>query len=282
MPRNPEKCRLLHGPYRAPSLKRGDRADCHLRGTAKITSWTSARIAWPRCLPLNSKGHPALLLDDELARAVRTEAAAAVCYWWGVSHGAVERWRKALDVTRTNNPRTHELMLEASRAGAEGIKAREWTDEERDAKRRLAKRLKLARHIKPGYHGPLWTAEQKQLLGTLPDVARRTGRSENAVRIMREKMGLPNPESSAWTAEELAQPGTATDAKVADRIGRTPSVSHRSGLPSASGRRGGQRDEAVGSGAEVAAARRRALSEGSHDEPRQAESVCRLDGVRLP
>jgi hypothetical protein len=31
----------------------------------------------------NRKGHPALLLDDELARAVRTEAKAAVGFWWG-------------------------------------------------------------------------------------------------------------------------------------------------------------------------------------------------------
>jgi hypothetical protein len=34
-----------------------------------------------------------LLLDDELARAVRTEAAAAVCYHWGVTVGVV--WRRA-------------------------------------------------------------------------------------------------------------------------------------------------------------------------------------------
>jgi hypothetical protein len=226
MPRTLNKYLLLHGPYRPPRLHIGARTDCQLRGTVVITSWTDARISWPRCLPLQSKGHPSLLLDYELARAVRTESAAAVRYWWGVSHGVVERWRKVLEVTRTNNPRTHQLMLEACRAGAEGIKTKEWTDQERDAKRRLAKKLKLVRHIKPGYHGPLWTDEQNQLLGTLPDseVARRTGRTENAVRIKREKIGLPNPESRGWTPEELAQLGTATDAKVADRIGRTASA----------------------------------------------------------
>jgi hypothetical protein len=72
-----------------------------------------------------------------------------------MSHGVVQRWRRALGVTRTNNHRTHQLMLEACQAGAEAMKAREWTDEERDAKRRLAKKLKLTRNIKPGYHGPL-------------------------------------------------------------------------------------------------------------------------------
>ena len=107
-----------------------------------------------RCLPVGTKGHPSLLLDDELARAVRTEAAAAIRFWWGVSHGVVRHWRKVLEVTRTNNPGTHRLVQANAEAGAEAIKAKEWTDEERDAKRRLAKKLKLVRHIKPGFHGP--------------------------------------------------------------------------------------------------------------------------------
>jgi hypothetical protein len=227
MPRTiPDKCRLLHGPYRPPRLHVGARTDCLMRGTVVITSWTDARISWPRCLPLQTKGHPSLLLDDELARAVRTEAAAAIRFWWGISHRVVRRWRRLLDVTRTNNPGTHRLVQASAEAGAEAIRAKEWTEEERDAKRRLAKKLKLVRHIKPGYHGPRWTEEQEQLLGTLPDseVALRTGRTEYAVRLEREQMGLPNPESRAWTPEELWHLGTATDGRVAERIGRTPSA----------------------------------------------------------
>jgi hypothetical protein len=83
MPRIPYKCRLFHAPYRPPRLHVGSRADCLMRGTVVITSWTDAKISWPRCWPLEGKSHPSLLVDDELARAVRTEAAAAVCYWWG-------------------------------------------------------------------------------------------------------------------------------------------------------------------------------------------------------
>jgi hypothetical protein len=105
-----DKQRLLHGPYQAPALRVGDRTECLLRGTVVITSWTAARISWPRCLPVASKGHPSLLLDTELARAVRAEAAAAVMYWWGVSDGVIHRWRMFLDVTRTNNARSHERM----------------------------------------------------------------------------------------------------------------------------------------------------------------------------
>jgi hypothetical protein len=89
MPRIPEKCRLLHGPYHAPPLQRGDRATCHLRGTVKITSFTAARISWPRCRAVESKGGSGVLLDDELARAVRTESAAAIGCWWGVHSGVV-------------------------------------------------------------------------------------------------------------------------------------------------------------------------------------------------
>jgi hypothetical protein len=79
MPRIPDKCRLLHGPYCPPRLHVGARTDCNLRGTVVITSWTDARISWPRCRPPEGKSHPSLLVEDELARAVRTEAAAAVC-----------------------------------------------------------------------------------------------------------------------------------------------------------------------------------------------------------
>src|SRR5262245_33189899 len=143
MPRIPDKCRLLHGPYSPPCAHVGTRTDCLIRGTVIITSWTDARISWPRCRPPAGRSHPSRLVDDELAGAVRTEAAAAVCYWWRVSHGVVQRWRRALGVNRVNNPRTRQLMLEACQAGAEAVKGREWSDAERDAKRHTAKRLDL-------------------------------------------------------------------------------------------------------------------------------------------
>jgi hypothetical protein len=53
-----------------------------------------------------------------MARAVRTESAAAVRFWWGVSVGVVWRWRRALGVTRTNNPGSVRLQHAASEAGA--------------------------------------------------------------------------------------------------------------------------------------------------------------------
>jgi hypothetical protein len=99
-----------------------------------------------------------------------------------------------------------------------------------------------------GYHGEWWSDKEIKLLGTLPDadVGNRSGRTQNAVRIKREQMGLPRPESTTWTAEELSHLGTATDVAVAKRIGRTPSAVAQKrialGIPRR-GRRGGPDDD---------------------------------------
>jgi hypothetical protein len=86
---DPDRVRLLHGPYRAPALRKGDRTTCLLRnGPVVVTSWTDARIPWPRCRALDrTGGGSGILLDEELARAVRCESAAAVMHWWGVTVG---------------------------------------------------------------------------------------------------------------------------------------------------------------------------------------------------
>jgi hypothetical protein len=86
-----------------------------------------------------------VLLDDEVARAVLTESAPAVQYQWGVSHGVVQRWRKALGVNRVNNPRTHQRVKESGQAGADAIKPKDWTKGEVQAKREDAPRLYLGR-----------------------------------------------------------------------------------------------------------------------------------------
>ena len=67
---------LLFGPYQEPPLKRGDRAVCLFRDCEiVITGWTDARIPWPRWHALDSPGSgPGLLVDEELARAVRRRA----------------------------------------------------------------------------------------------------------------------------------------------------------------------------------------------------------------
>ena len=111
---------LLHGPYRAPRLRVGDRAACLCRDCdVKITGWTDAPFPWPQGVPVGGRSAPSILLDDELARAVRLESAAAIRYWWDVSAGVVWRWRKALGVGRMDNPGSRHLILAASAKGAD-------------------------------------------------------------------------------------------------------------------------------------------------------------------
>jgi hypothetical protein len=87
-----ERVKLLHGPYKAPRLRRGDRAFClYPDCDVVVTGWTDARISWPRCRPLDvPRSHPSLLVNEELSRAIRHESAAAVRFWWGaVRHESV-------------------------------------------------------------------------------------------------------------------------------------------------------------------------------------------------
>jgi hypothetical protein len=119
-----DRIKLLFGPYKPPALRTGDRVMCLYRDQeVRIIGWTAARIPWPLCraFEVRGGGH-GLLVDEELARAIRQESAAAIKYWWGVGAKAVNNWRKAFGVGRTDNPGTHRLIWlllsgEASRCG---------------------------------------------------------------------------------------------------------------------------------------------------------------------
>jgi hypothetical protein len=132
-----DRVKLLFGPYRVPALRRGDRATCLFRDAeVVITSWTAARISWPRCRVLGGPGGGSgLLVDEELARAVMHESATAIKFWWGASKTAAQNWRRALGVGRTDNEGTARLIQSAAEKGAEAIQAREWTEEEREQRR---------------------------------------------------------------------------------------------------------------------------------------------------
>ncbi|HZY89153.1 MAG TPA: hypothetical protein VFE78_30300, partial [Gemmataceae bacterium] len=73
-----DRAKLLFGPYASPRLRRGDRAACLYKDCdVVVTGWTDARTPWPRCRPLDvPKSRPSLLVDEELARAIRHESAA--------------------------------------------------------------------------------------------------------------------------------------------------------------------------------------------------------------
>ena len=64
-----------------------------------------------------------------------------------------------------------------------------------ERRRRTAHELDLGRYLPTGYQGPRWTKAEVALLGRLPDeeLARRTGRSVNAVRQKREASSRHRP-----------------------------------------------------------------------------------------
>jgi hypothetical protein len=101
-----DRVRLLHGPYAPPPLRKGDRAHCLLRDcTVVITSWTAARIPWPRCRALDGPGGGSgILLDEELAapsvaspRRPSATGGASARGWCGAGGG---RWASRAPATR--------------------------------------------------------------------------------------------------------------------------------------------------------------------------------------
>jgi hypothetical protein len=110
----------------------------------------------------------------------------------------------------------------AAELGAEAVKQREWTEQERDARRQVNAEKGLAANLVLSYHGPLWTPEDVALLGIIPDeeLARRTGRTVGAVRQKREELGSANPSGNRRTTEGIALLGRMSDREVARRLGR--------------------------------------------------------------
>jgi hypothetical protein len=86
MPSSLDPYQLLHGPYTPQPLRRGGKATCLFRDCdVVITGWSDRRIPWPMCRrPGQTGGKPGLLLDEELARAVRLESSLAIRLWWGI------------------------------------------------------------------------------------------------------------------------------------------------------------------------------------------------------
>src|SRR5262249_51366795 len=89
-----------------------------------VTSWTDARIPWPRCRAVGRRGGSGLLVSEELVRAIRTEAACAVQYWWGIGEETVWRWRKAFGVTQWGTEGSRRLHQISSERGAARLRGR--------------------------------------------------------------------------------------------------------------------------------------------------------------
>jgi hypothetical protein len=166
-----DRNKLLFDPYKPPALNVGDRTFCLYRDAEVIVyDWSLAPVSWPLCYQANRRGvGKGVLVDDELARAIRHESVRAIQYWWGVCQKTVCQWRAALGIRRLDTEGSRRLIHQAALGG-------------------LNARCSLAAgEIR------LWTTEELALLETLPaaEVVCRTGRTYHGVRSMRRQMGLP-------------------------------------------------------------------------------------------
>ena len=244
----------LIGTYSAPAVKRGEVVTCLYRDRdCAITVLSDAAIQWPRCQPRGEQGGSGLWVNDDLAKAIRTESAAALRSWFGVSATVVWKWRKAFGVGgRATTRGSRAAIRVAARKGAAAMKSRGWTPDERKAKAATSRRIGLRPPPRwtPARGG--WTADQIASLGTDHDeaVARRIGRSPSAVTSKRVGLKIPSYSGHVgggrkWTEAEVALLGRAGDATVAKQTGRTVQAvgSKRAALnvPAASGWCGGGR-----------------------------------------
>jgi hypothetical protein len=186
---------VLRGTYTAPALRCGDFTYSLVRDELlRVSSWSGAPISWPRGVPpVQSPGSPSLIVDEELARAVREESAEAIRYWWGVSNVTVMRWRQALGANRKNNAGSQVLIRAATK------KARASQDPNRSTEYRQKQRENINRRRQAGQapelaHGKkAWSPAHKALLGTMPDrdVAACTGHPLSSVKSMRLRLHIP-------------------------------------------------------------------------------------------
>jgi hypothetical protein len=184
---------LLFGPYVSHCYRRGTRVTCLFRdGDCVVTGKTFARISWPRCRRIGHRGGSGLLVDEELARAVRRESVLAIAYWFGVGPETVWRWRQALGVPQWNTG-SRLLRKQVNAVLADKARGKRLPADQVERRRQTAKKLRL-RPLANGYGGSrAWTKRELRMLGTVPDIilARWIDRTPLAVRVMRTRLGLP-------------------------------------------------------------------------------------------
>jgi hypothetical protein len=134
-----------------------------------------------------------LIVEEELAQAVRCESVVAVSYWWGIGRTTVAKWRKALDVTRQNNEGSQVLIHAATAKALEAAREVGVSPEECAQRSERARVIQPWRFFPPVPRGHAWTEEDIALLGTMRDseVARWTEHTIHEVRHRRRKEGIP-------------------------------------------------------------------------------------------
>jgi hypothetical protein len=127
---------------------------------------------------------------DGMNRALRTESASAIKYWFGIDGETVWRWKTFFGVGEWEPEGSRRLHQRLSLAGAAELRGKRVPPEVIERRRQT----RLGRKYKPPdrWKEQKWTKEQLALLGKLPDeeVAARIGRTTTAVRIRRTILGI--------------------------------------------------------------------------------------------
>ncbi len=244
-PVDPEKVKLLFGPYSPPRTRRGKFLFCEMRGTVKVGNFSNGPIPWPM-----KWGRRSPILCGDLVRAVQRESALAVAHHWGVCHSVVTRWRAAVEVgpitvgtRRLKSYVQSEAMTPVLRAHMSRVQIGKTRKLSRSGRARFlaamrrpksenwfrsmaplfaARRGKL---VNPEHR--LWTREEEKLLGKRPDqeVAKLLKRSVSAVITRRSRKKIPylNPALRLWTRAEMKLVGKFSDAEIARRTGHPQS-----------------------------------------------------------
>ncbi|EPG3437616.1 hypothetical protein C0046_16910, partial [Pseudomonas aeruginosa] len=79
---------LLGAPYTSPLVIPGDWLVDELEGAVEVGGFTDGLFRWPT---RKRSGRPSPILCGDLLRAVRTECAESVQFWWGFSPSLVGR-----------------------------------------------------------------------------------------------------------------------------------------------------------------------------------------------
>ncbi len=137
------------------------------------------------------------MVDEELKRAILSESAEALKYWFGVGTKAVWAWRRAFGVPQFGTPGSSRLHRAASEKGAGRTRVKRLPAEQVERRRRTAVEKSLSRFIQPcpSPNGSRpWAPEELAMLGKVPDdeLARRTGRSANGLSVKRNRLRIPS------------------------------------------------------------------------------------------
>lgn len=241
-----DRFKLLHGPYVAPRVVRGDNLfDVVRNASVRVGGYTNTIIPWPRVL---KTGNASLIVTEELARAVRTESVLAITHHWGPNFVTVWKWRKALGVPQVNEgtarlyadykpEKLPDEVAAVGRANAATPEHYARMSEARTGKRAHPHTAEVLRHYaglrkKKSHREKIGKAGQRYWLKLMPRIPNELVRA-----VIEYRKLAPAPSRGVqWSRDEEALLGLGPDRLIAGVLGRTKAsvMLHRQscGIPS--------------------------------------------------